>query len=62
MADFSLLETKFPYIALIPQVRFLEFMAAEAARFPVFSLVMWANVKELVEHEGRVAGVRHQSH
>lgn len=60
-ADFGILETKFPYIALIPQVHFLEFMAAEAARYPAFVLVMGANVKELIEHEGRIAGVRYQS-
>jgi len=61
-ADFGTLDTRFPYIALIPQVDFLEFMAAEAARFPAFHLVMEANVKELVEHDGRIAGVRYQSH
>lgn len=61
-ADFSDLDTKFPYIALIPQVHFLEFMAAEAARYPAFGLVMGANVKELIEHDGQIAGVRYQSH
>ena len=61
-ADFSHLDTKFPYIALIPQVDFLEFMAAEAARYPAFGLVMGANVKELIEHDGRIEGVRYQSH
>src|SRR5579864_1111223 len=30
MADFSRLKTRFPYIALIPQEKFLEFMATEA--------------------------------
>jgi 2-polyprenyl-6-methoxyphenol hydroxylase-like FAD-dependent oxidoreductase len=37
-------------------------MAAEAARYPAFSMVMGANVKELIEHDGSVEGVRYQSH
>jgi 2-polyprenyl-6-methoxyphenol hydroxylase-like FAD-dependent oxidoreductase len=62
MADFSILDSKFPYIALIPQKKFLAFLAEEAAKLPTFRLVMGANVKELIEEEGKVAGVRYQSH
>lgn len=40
LIDFSRLKTRFPYITLMPQTRFLEFITAEAARFPGFELVM----------------------
>jgi 2-polyprenyl-6-methoxyphenol hydroxylase-like FAD-dependent oxidoreductase len=62
LADFSRLQTRFPYIALIPQAQFLEFLAEAARPLPAFRLVMGANVKELVEGDGMVLGVRYQSH
>ena len=60
--DFGRLKTRFPYIALMPQARFLEFMTAEAQRFPDFRLVMGATVQELVEEAGIVRGVRFRGH
>lgn len=60
MADFGRVRTKFPYVMLLPQDRFLDFMAAEAAKFPAFRLVMGANVQRLVEEGGAVAGVRYR--
>ena len=57
--DFSRLNTKFPYITMMPQTSFLEFITAEAARYPNFRLVMGARVKELVEEDGVVRGVRY---
>src|SRR5690606_35437229 len=59
MGDLSHLKTKYPYIALMPQVQFLEFVIYEVKRFPSFRLVMGARVSELVEHNGTVAGVRY---
>ena len=59
--DFRRLKTRFPYIMLIPQTRFLEFLAAEAKKYPSFRLCMVANVGELIESVGRVSGVRYQS-
>lgn len=58
-ADFSRLKTQYPYILMLPQARFLEFVAAEARRYPNFRLVMGARVKELVWEGARVAGVRY---
>ena len=60
-ADFSRLKTKFPYITMMPQTSFLEFIAAEAARYPNFRLLMGARVRELVEEGGEVRGVRYES-
>src|SRR5258708_21516015 len=41
-ADFRRLKTRFPYITLIPQADFLEFITEEAKRYPNFRLVMRA--------------------
>lgn len=59
--DFRRLKTRYPYIMLIPQTKFLDFLAAEARKYPNFHLRMVANVAALVENEGRVTGVRYQS-
>ena len=59
--DFRRLKTRFPYIMLIPQVKFLEFLAAEGRKYPNFHLRMVANVNALIEEDGRVRGVRYQS-
>jgi 2-polyprenyl-6-methoxyphenol hydroxylase-like FAD-dependent oxidoreductase len=60
IADFGRVRTKFPYVMLLPQDQFLDFMAAEAAKFPTFQLVMGATVQRLVEDGGVVAGVRYR--
>ena len=53
------LKTRFPYIAMIPQVRFLDFITCEAAKYSEFKLVMHAQVQHLVEENGAIAGVRY---
>jgi len=53
------LKTRFPYILLVPQERFLEFITGEAARYPQFKLVMRAHVQQMVEEDGVVRGVRY---
>src|SRR5947208_721251 len=60
--DLHDLKTKFPYIAFMPQTRFLEFITNEAQRFPSFHLVMGARVEELLEEDGQVRGVRYRAH
>jgi 2-polyprenyl-6-methoxyphenol hydroxylase-like FAD-dependent oxidoreductase len=57
--DLSRLKTRFPYVLMIPQVRFIEFITREAARYPQFKLVMHANVNQLVEENGVVCGARY---
>src|SRR6266404_6221175 len=47
--DFTRLNSKFPFMVVIPQERFLEFLAAEATRYPRLRIVMGANVQRLVE-------------
>ncbi|HTB95087.1 MAG TPA: FAD-dependent oxidoreductase [Candidatus Sulfotelmatobacter sp.] len=55
------LKTCFPYILLVPQVRFLEFITCEAAKYPSFKLVMHANVTQLLEENAALRGVRYQA-
>ena len=52
--DLHDLKTKFPYVAMMPQTRFLEFLTSEAQRFPSFRLVMGARVEELLEEDDQV--------
>lgn len=59
-ADFRHLKTRFPYITLIPQVHFLEFITNEAKRYPNFHLVMGARVEKLVEEDGYIHGVQYR--
>ncbi len=59
--DLRRLKTRFPYIMLMHQPIFLEFVTEEAAKYPNFRLLMQANVLELIEEGGEVRGVRYQS-
>lgn len=58
IGDLSHLDTPAPFIALMPQWDFLDFLREEAKAFPGFHLRMEAPVAEFIEDEGRVAGVR----
>jgi 2-polyprenyl-6-methoxyphenol hydroxylase-like FAD-dependent oxidoreductase len=59
--DLGRLDTKYPYITMMPQTSFLEFVTGEAQRYPNFRLVMGARVRELVEEDGVVRGVRYEA-
>jgi 2-polyprenyl-6-methoxyphenol hydroxylase-like FAD-dependent oxidoreductase len=61
MLDFSDLKVRFPYIVMMPQARFLEFITAEAKRYPSFRLILGASVQRLIEEGGAVRGVRYRS-
>jgi 2-polyprenyl-6-methoxyphenol hydroxylase-like FAD-dependent oxidoreductase len=58
--DLRTLKTKFPYVMLIPQTKFLEFIAEEARKHPEFRLIMTANVESLIEEDSQVRGVIYQ--
>jgi 2-polyprenyl-6-methoxyphenol hydroxylase-like FAD-dependent oxidoreductase len=47
-----------PYIALMPQWDFLDFLAEKASAYPEFTLIRNAEVKDLIFDGERVAGVR----
>src|SRR5947208_2322410 len=59
--DLHELKTKFPYVAMMPQTRFLTFLTSEAQCFPSYRLVMGARVEELIEEDGQVRGVRYRA-
>jgi 2-polyprenyl-6-methoxyphenol hydroxylase-like FAD-dependent oxidoreductase len=59
--DFRRLRTRFPFILVMPQEDFLQFLADEARKYPSFRLVMGANVERLVEEDGVVRGVRYRA-
>ena len=58
MADFSRLPTHCKFIAFMPQWDFLNFLAAQAKRFPTFTLQMEHEVVDLLFENERVVGVR----
>jgi 2-polyprenyl-6-methoxyphenol hydroxylase-like FAD-dependent oxidoreductase len=60
-ADFRRLKARYPYILMLPQARFLGVVAAEARKYSGFRLVMGARVKELIEEDGAVRGVRYRT-
>lgn len=59
--DFSRLKTKYPYITMMPQKSFLEFITGEAKRYPNFRLLMGTRVRALIEENGVVRGARYES-
>ncbi len=61
MADFHELRSAFPFIALIPQWDFLDFLMAEASRYPGFHLLMSTEATGLIRDAGTVRGVRYRS-
>jgi 2-polyprenyl-6-methoxyphenol hydroxylase-like FAD-dependent oxidoreductase len=58
IGDLSHLNTAAPFIAMMPQWDFLDFLREEAKAFPGFHLRMEAAVEGFLEERGRVNGVR----
>ena len=58
VADTRFLKTPAPFIAMMPQWEFLDFLRGEAETYPTFTLRVNAEVKGVVEENGRVVGVR----
>jgi len=56
--DFTKLPTHCKFIALMPQWDFLNFVAAEARRYPTFRLMMEAEASGLLRERHRFEGVR----
>ena len=57
-ADFTHLPTHCKFLAFMPQWDFLNFIAQRALSYPSFHLRMSAEVTDLVEEAGRIAGAR----
>jgi 2-polyprenyl-6-methoxyphenol hydroxylase-like FAD-dependent oxidoreductase len=58
IGDLSHLHTPAPFIAMMPQWDFLDFLRDEAKAYPGFHLEMEASVESFIEQQGRVVGVR----
>lgn len=58
LADFGRLPVRAPFIAMMPQWDFLNFLAENAAALPGFRLRMRAEARDLVVEDGRVVGLR----
>ena len=57
LADFSGVATRCPFIAMMPQWDFLNFLASHARRYPGFELMMQAEALDLITESGQVIGV-----
>jgi 2-polyprenyl-6-methoxyphenol hydroxylase-like FAD-dependent oxidoreductase len=57
IADFTHLPTHAKFLAVMPQWDFLNFLAAEGARYANFTLRMRSSATGLIEENGRVRGV-----
>src|SRR3989337_2722351 len=58
IGDLAHLDTPAPFIAMMPQWEFLDFLRDEAAAFPALALEMEAEAEGFIEEGGRIAGVR----
>ena len=58
IADFSHLPVQCPFLVLMPQWDFLDFLAERASRHPAFEARMRTEVTGLLEEDGRVIGLR----
>ncbi len=60
IADFRRLHTRYPYLAVMKQARFLDFLAGHLTRHPNARVLLGARVEGLHEDHGRVTGVRYR--
>ena len=58
IADLTHLQVPAPYIAMMPQWDFLDFLASHGRALPGFTLLMRAEGRGLIEEGGRTVGVR----
>jgi 2-polyprenyl-6-methoxyphenol hydroxylase-like FAD-dependent oxidoreductase len=58
LADFTHLPTRAKFIAFMPQWDFLNFVAEHARRYSQFQLKMETEALDLIEQDGRIAGVK----
>jgi 2-polyprenyl-6-methoxyphenol hydroxylase-like FAD-dependent oxidoreductase len=59
--DFRRLNTKFPFIMLVPQSKFLDFLSREAGKYDEFDLRFSSKVESLIEENGTICGVRYMA-
>ena len=60
LADFTRPRTRFPFVAMIPQVEFLDFIVGEAKKHECFDLRMAARVNDLIIEDDVIRGVHYR--
>lgn len=60
-ASFDGLPTRYPFVAFVPQWDFLNFITAEARRYPGFRLLMNAEVTDVLRDGEAVGGLRYRT-
>jgi 2-polyprenyl-6-methoxyphenol hydroxylase-like FAD-dependent oxidoreductase len=58
IADLSRVDTKYPFIAFMPQWDFLNFLREAGTRFTSLKVMMNAEATDLIHSDNRIAGVR----
>ena len=58
IGDFTHLPTHCKFLAFMPQWEFLNFLVEQAKKYPGFQLMMQAEAIDLLENDGRIAGVK----
>ena len=58
LGNMSYLRTRCRFFLMMPQWDFLGFLAEQGRRYPTFHLRMQSEVRELIEDQDRIAGVR----
>jgi 2-polyprenyl-6-methoxyphenol hydroxylase-like FAD-dependent oxidoreductase len=58
IGDLSHLDTVAPFIAMMPQWEFLDFLRDEAVKYPTFKLEMEAPAESFIEESGKIVGAR----
>lgn len=57
---YSRMPSKFPYVMILSQPIFLNFMVAKASQYSGFQVQMQARVNSLIEEDGKIRGVRYK--
>ncbi len=60
LVDFTRLKTNHPYVTVMAQTLFLDFLAKESEQFSNYKLIMGANVQELIQEDGVTTGIRYR--
>lgn len=60
VADFSGMDSPFPFVGIIPQEKFLSYLISKAEALPKFKILMGARVKELKQVDGKITGVKYK--
>ncbi|MCH9764800.1 MAG: FAD-dependent oxidoreductase [Alphaproteobacteria bacterium] len=61
MVELKHLPVQYPFVALMPQWDFLNFLAAEGAKYPGFRVMMSAEAEDLIYDGSKVIGARGQA-